>query len=353
MKTPTAFLPWGVIHNAVPPIFGRDFPALFAPVTGAAGGAYCVLPGSAPRLRSECPPVSRTASSPWPPFSWGTRVNEGLLSVIADGGIITRWGILSRGEILLAKRGIAVYHRKKEGGDGVRILIAEKDGAEEIAAALRKNRYAAELARNGEDAFARLQTGAYDAAVLDVLPAGADGVAVVKRLRAAGNPVPVLLLGVRSGVEDTVLGLDSGANDYMTKPFDMRELLARVRAMLRTAGAREKPAFGNTVLDLNARTLSTPSGAVRLTRREFGLMEILITQPHTLFSTERLLEKIWGADAPEIGAVWVYVASLRKKLAALYADIRIVSSRNAGYCLEKAADVAGTPSWVPVRPPNP
>ena len=217
----------------------------------------------------------------------------------------------------------------------MRILIAEKDGAEKIAAALRKSRYAAELARNGEDAFARLQTGAYDAAVLDVLPAGADGVAVVKRLRAAGNPVPVLLLGVRSGVEDTVLGLDSGANDYMTKPFDMRELLARIRAMLRASGAGEKPAFGNTVLDLNARTLSTPSGAARLTRREFCLMEILITQPRTLFSTERLLEKIWGADAAEIGAVWVNIASLRKKLAALHADIRIASFRNAGYCLEQ------------------
>ena len=217
----------------------------------------------------------------------------------------------------------------------MRILIAEGDGAQELAAALQRSRCAAECVQTGQEALERLEKGGYDAAILNAMAPGLEGAAIVRRLRAEGNRVPVLLLGDRASVEDTVLGLDSGANDYLRKPFDMRELLARLRAMLRVSGVHEKLAFGNAVLDLGACTLSTPDGCLRLTRKEFQLMEIFMAQPRAVISAERLLEKIWGHDAAEIGTVWAHISYLRKKLSVLNADIRISSSRNAGYYLEE------------------
>jgi DNA-binding response OmpR family regulator len=150
--------------------------------------------------------------------------------------------------------------------------------------------------------------------------------------------VPVLLLTAKSEIDDKVLGLDSGANDYLTKPFAAKELLARIRAMTRAATQQVSASlrFGNVTLDQKTFELSTPKGSYRLANREYQMMELLMSNPRQLISSERFMEKIWGYDSDaEINVVWVYISYLRKKLTALGADIHIKATRNAGYSLEE------------------
>ena len=166
-----------------------------------------------------------------------------------------------------------------------------------------------------------------------------DGISVLKRLRAKGDTVPVLLLTAKSEIDDKVLGLDSGANDYLTKPFSTKELLARIRAMTRSRTVQTDSVMrmGNISLDRATFELSSPSGSYKLANKEYQLMEMLMSNPKNLISTERLMERIWGYDSEaEINVVWVYISYLRKKLTALDADIKIKATRNAGYSLEEA-----------------
>lgn len=221
----------------------------------------------------------------------------------------------------------------------MRILLAEDERslARALVRILEKNNYAAEAVYNGEDALAYLENGNYDAAILDIMMPKMDGLTVLKKLRQQGNSIPVLMLTAKAEVDDKVLGLDSGANDYLTKPFDTRELLARLRAMTRKQSAADPTLrFGNIALDRAAFTLYSPSGSFRLTSKEYQMMEMLMNDPRCLISTERFMEKIWGLDSDaEINVVWVYISYLRKKLSALKADIQIRSARNAGYSLEE------------------
>lgn len=221
----------------------------------------------------------------------------------------------------------------------MRILLAEDERslARALVRILEKNNYAADAVFNGEDALAYLESGDYDAAILDIMMPKLDGITVLKKLRQQGNPVPVIMLTAKAEVDDKVLGLDSGANDYLTKPFDTRELLARLRAVTRnpnTADTRLR--LGNIALDRASFVLSSPSGSFRLTSKEFQMMELLMNNPRRLLPAERFMEKIWGLDSDaEINVVWVYISYLRKKLSALNADIQISSTRNAGYSLEE------------------
>ncbi len=152
--------------------------------------------------------------------------------------------------------------------------------------------------------------------------------------------MPVLLLTAKTEIEDRVLGLDSGANDYLPKPFDSRELLARIRAMTRTKSETDaKLSLGNVTLDRTTYELATPSGSFRLANKEYQMMELFLSNPHMVISTERLMDRIWGLDSEtELNVVWVYISYLRKKLTALQADIEIRASRNAGYSLEDAKE---------------
>ena len=221
----------------------------------------------------------------------------------------------------------------------MRILLADDEVslARALAHILEKNNFSVDAVYNGEDALAYLETGTYDAAILDVMMPKMDGFTVLKRIRNQGNSIPVIMLTARSEIDDKVLGLDSGANDYLTKPFDTRELLARLRAITRSSQASGSIlTFGNISLNRTNFTLSSPGGSFRLANKEYQMMELFMSNPRNLISTERMMEKIWGYETDaEINVVWVYISYLRKKLAALDANIHIKSSRNAGYSLEE------------------
>ena len=221
----------------------------------------------------------------------------------------------------------------------MKLLLAEDEQSlsRAVVKILEKNKYTVEAVYDGEDALAYLEMGDYDAAILDIMMPKMDGISVLKKLRAMGTPIPILMLTAKSEIDDKVLGLDSGANDYLTKPFDTKELLARIRAMTRTQTAPDnKMSFGNIALDRATFELASPTGSFRLANKEFQMMEILMSHPQHVISTERLMERIWGYEADvEINVVWVYISYLRKKLAALHADIQIKAMRNSGYSLEK------------------
>lgn len=221
----------------------------------------------------------------------------------------------------------------------MRILLAEDECSlsRVLVTIFQKNNYSVDAVYDGEEALAYLQSGNYDAAVLDIMMPKMDGITVLRKIRGAGSRLPVLMLTAKSEVDDKVLGLDSGANDYLAKPFETKELLARIRAITRNqAAADSRLRMGNISLDRATFELSSPAGSFRLANREYQMMEFLMSNPRHIISSQRFMEKIWGCDSEaEINVVWVYISCLRKKLAALHADIQIRASRNAGYSLEE------------------
>lgn len=224
----------------------------------------------------------------------------------------------------------------------MRILFAEDEKAlsKAIVKILEKNNYSVDTVYDGEEALMYLETGNYDAAILDIMMPKKDGIAVLKEIRLSGNQIPVLMLTAKSEIEDRVLGLDSGANDYLPKPFDTRELLARIRAITRSRNeADTKLIVGNITLDRVTYVLSSPLGSFRLANKEYQMMEMFMANPQRIISTDRFMEKVWGYDSDaELNVVWTYISFLRKKLNALHADIEIKASRNAGYSLEVRND---------------
>lgn len=221
----------------------------------------------------------------------------------------------------------------------MRILLAEDEVslAKAIVKILEKNNYSADAVHNGNDALTYIEMGNYDAAILDIMMPLTDGITVLKKLREKGNNIPILMLTAKSEIDDKVLGLDSGANDYLTKPFDTKELLARLRAITRgKENTDSRLRVGNITLDRATFELSSPEGSFRLANKEFQLMELMMLHPRHIISAEKLMEKIWGYESErEINVVWVYISYLRKKLSALGANIQIKAARNAGYCLEE------------------
>ncbi len=222
----------------------------------------------------------------------------------------------------------------------MRILLAEdeKDLCEALKVILKHSNYSVDTVHNGEDAEAYLMTGLYDAAILDIMMPEKDGFTVLKNIREKRIDTPVLILTAKSGINDRVKGLDMGADDYLTKPFATKELLARLRAIIRrkTDNADNTLRFGNTVLDPLTFEIRANDKKEQLSNREFQMLQMLMVNPGNIISVERFMEKIWGYDSDaQINVVWVYISYLRKKLTAIGADFRISVVRNIGYRLQE------------------
>ncbi len=222
----------------------------------------------------------------------------------------------------------------------MRLLLAEdeKELSDALIAVLKHNHYSVDAVYDGEAALTYLEGQEYDGVILDIMMPKMDGITVLKTIRAKGMHVPVLLLTAKTSVDDRVYGLDSGADDYLGKPFAMKELLARIRAMTR----RQKEfkdhvlTYGNISLNRGTFELSAGEERIRLANKEYQMMEMLMVNAGQMISAERFMEKIWGYDSDtEINVIWVYVSYLRKKLSAIDADVEIKALRNQGYSLEK------------------
>ena len=222
----------------------------------------------------------------------------------------------------------------------MRILLAEdeKSMSKALTVILTKNNYSVDAVFDGEEALSYILTGDYDLIILDVMMPKMDGFEVVRRIRAKGIAIPVMMLTAKSQTDDKVEGLDLGANDYLTKPFESRELLARIRALTRTASssADNTLRYGNITLDRASFELKGPGGSVRLPAKEFQLLEYLLMNPGVLMSSEKLFDKVWGLDFDgDISIVWTNLSYLRRKLTQVGADVKIKAVRNAGYTLEQ------------------
>ena len=223
------------------------------------------------------------------------------------------------------------------------ILIAddESDIIELLKLYLEHEGWTILSAQDGLHAWSILESKTVDLAILDVMMPQKTGFEVLKALRARGDEIPVLMLTARSETDDKVFGLDEGADDYLTKPFAAKELLARIRSMLR----RQIPmtdlilTLGDINLNRRCFELSGPKGLVRLPNKEFQMLELMMLNPKNLVTRDYFMEKIWGYDSEsEINVVWVTLSSLRKKLAQVGSRVQIKASRHLGYSLEVSDD---------------
>lgn len=221
----------------------------------------------------------------------------------------------------------------------MRLLLAEdeKELSDALVAILKHSNYSVDAVYDGEEALAYLEGQEYDGAILDIMMPKLDGISVLKKVREQGNKVPILMLTAKNDIDDRVLGLDSGADDYLSKPFAMKELLARIRVMTRrnTQVIEARLEVGNLALDRNTYELIVGEQTARLANKEYQMMEMLMANPGQMISAERFIEKVWGLDTDtEMSVVWVNISNLRKKLVAVGADVEIKAARNIGYSIE-------------------
>ena len=223
----------------------------------------------------------------------------------------------------------------------MRILIVEDEVrlAQTLADLLKRQGYTADVCHDGVSGLDNAASGIYDLILLDAMLPGMDGFTLLRRLRGEGHPVPVLMLTARSDVTDRVHGLDSGADYYLTKPFEPQELLACIRLLLRRGSAEVKlddaVTCGDLRLENSTFTLNCQERSVRLSRREYDLMELLMRNGSQIVTKEQLLLKVWGYDSEaEDNNVEVYISFLRRKLTHLHSAVRIKTIRMVGYCLE-------------------
>lgn len=225
----------------------------------------------------------------------------------------------------------------------MRLLLAEdeRELSKALVAVLNHNNYSVDAVYDGQTAFEYLLSENYDGAILDVMMPEMDGFTVLTKVREMGNDVPVLMLTAKADVDDRVMGLDCGADDYLTKPFVMKELLARIRAVTRRRLEATTAVWhlGNVKLDSATFTLMVGNQQVRLPNKEYQILELLLANPGQVISIERFLEKIWGYDTEaEISVLWVYISYLRKRLQQMQANVVIKAKRNQGYYLEEVCD---------------
>jgi two-component system response regulator MprA len=224
----------------------------------------------------------------------------------------------------------------------MKILVVDDERAvrESLRRALELEGYEIELAGDGSEALYRLEAnGEPDAVILDVLMPGLDGLEVCKRLRRAGSRLPVLMLTARAEVENRVAGLDAGADDYVTKPFALEELLARLRALLRRTGggSGEVLRFADLELDPSTREVSRAGEAIELTRTEFSLLELFMLNPRQVLTRSIIFERVWGYDFGfSSNSLDVYIGYLRRKTEARGRSRLIHTVRGVGFALRSS-----------------
>jgi DNA-binding response OmpR family regulator len=229
----------------------------------------------------------------------------------------------------------------------MKVLLVEDERylAEAVAQILKKNKYDVDLSFDGEYGLFNALSGVYDIILLDIMLPKLDGISLLKQLREEGISTPVILLTAKGDVEDRILGLDSGADDYLPKPFKTEELLARMRAVSRRKGELIPDgilAFGDIEFNPATLTLSKGEQSFSLTLKEGRLLEYLLTNKGTALSSEAIIEKIWGYDSDaEDNHVQVYISFLRKKIAALNSIVKIKTIRGVGYTLVTEESLIG------------
>lgn len=224
----------------------------------------------------------------------------------------------------------------------MKLLYAEdeKSMSEAVTDILEYHHYTVDTVDNGNDALDWAKAEQYDGIILDIMMPGLNGIEVLQQLRKEGVKTPILLLTAKAEIENRIEGLDAGADDYLPKPFNMGELLARVRAMLRRREEFTPDILkaGNVSLNMQSFELSGNGQSFILPKFEYRMMEVLMLNQGIYLSTEDLLTKVWGYETDaEIGIVWVYISYLRKRLTALNANVEIKVKRNIGYTLEVSA----------------
>ena len=224
----------------------------------------------------------------------------------------------------------------------MRVLIVEDERrlAEALGQIMEEQRYQADLVYDGADGLDYALSGQYDVIVLDVMLPKLDGLEVVHRLRCAHVSTPVLMLTARDEIDDKISGLDHGADDYMTKPFDSGELLARVRALTRRQGEvqGEELCVDDLTLSLTTRALTCREKSVRLGFKEFEVLRLLMSSPKAVIPKEEIISRVWGLESDaEDNNVEVYISFLRKKLSFLGSQVSIGTVRKVGYHLEVPA----------------
>ena len=220
----------------------------------------------------------------------------------------------------------------------MKILVIEDEKllAQSLRAVLEQKGFTVETVYDGETGAEYARLGIYDLLILDVMMPGLDGFAVARQVRSQRCTTPILMLTARSAIEDRIEGLNAGADYYLTKPFDTRELLACINALLRRQGGQvDELAFGNTSLDLGSSLLICADKSVRLSAREFDVMRFLLQAGSCIVSKESILARVWGYDSNAVeNHVEVYVGFLRKKLRSIGSNVRIEAIRRLGYHLE-------------------
>lgn len=222
----------------------------------------------------------------------------------------------------------------------MKILFAEddRDISKAVTTLLTRNQYTVDAVYNEEDALDYLLEGDYDAAILDIMMPERSGLAVVREIRAQGLHLPVMLLTAMGELDDRVTGFDAGADDYLPKPFAGKELLARLRALLRRPESYTPSTlpFGDLLLDCSAHTLSCGDNHVTLSNKAFQVLEMMMRTPNKIISAEEFMTHIWGWDSEaEINVVFVNISTLRKQLQSLGSAVTIKALRGSGYQLQK------------------
>ena len=225
----------------------------------------------------------------------------------------------------------------------MRLLLAEdeKELSRALVTVLKYNHYSVDEVYDGMEALEYLENGSYDGVILDVMMPKLDGISVLKKIRAKGNQVPVLILSAKSALEDKVLGLDCGADDYLAKPFATKELLARVRAMTcrKTAELDTKMTFEDLELSPTTFQLGCKGKWVYLANKEYQIMEMLLANPRCVLSAGQFIEAVWGCDSDvENNVVWTYISRLRRILKQLGSKAVIRTAKGIGFALEREND---------------